>query len=168
MGSKNANVSTRLYLLHHSVSSPPSTASPIQKVSLGKSYPIANYVTCDNFSNTRKCYLATITKVVEPRFYHEVVKHPKWQEAMAKEIEALELNQTWSVVDLPPGCKPINCKWAKCDSDGSVEWYKARLVIRSDKQIKGFDCNETFDPVAKMASVRCFLSIVATNEWSLH
>ena len=55
---------------------------------------------------------------------------------MAKEIEALELNHTWSVVDFPPGRKPINCKWVykvKYHSDGSIERNKARIVIRGDK-----------------------------------
>lgn len=41
---------------------------------LGNPYPITNYVTCDNFSRTCRSYLKAITKVVEPRFVHEVVK----------------------------------------------------------------------------------------------
>ena len=75
---------------------------------------------------------------------------------MAKEIEALELNKTWTIEDLPPRKKPINCKWVykvKYNSDGSIEWYKARLVIQGDKQIEGFDYHETFALVAKMVSV---------------
>ena len=150
---------------------PLSNASPIQNVSSGKLYPIANYVTCDNFFDAHKCYLTAITKVVEPMFYHEAVKDPKWWEAMAKEIETLELNQTWSIVDLPSGRKPINCKWVykvKYNSDESIERYKARLLIRGYKQIEGFDYNETFAPIAKMPSVRCFLSIAAAKAWTLH
>ena len=90
---------------------------------------------------------------------------------MAQESEALELSQTWSIVDLPLGCKPINCKWVykvKYNSDESIERYKARLVIRGDKQIEGVEYNETFAPVAKMASVHCFLSITAAKGWTLH
>ena len=34
-----------------------------------------------------------------------------WQEAINDEIESLESNKTWHLVDLPPGCKPIGCKW---------------------------------------------------------
>ena len=150
---------------------PSSNAIPIQKVSSGKPYPIANYVTCDTFSEAHKCYLAAITKIVEPRFFHEAIQDSKWQEAMVKEIEALELNNTWSIVDLPPGRKPISCKWVykvKYHSDGSIERYKARLVIRGDKQVEGFDYTETFAPVAKMASVRCFLTIAAARGWELH
>jgi len=55
---------------------------------------------------------------------------------MAKEIEALEENHTWSVEELPPGKKPINYKWVfkvNYDSDGSIERYKAHLVIRGDE-----------------------------------
>jgi len=108
---------------------------------------------------------------VEPRFFHEAIKDPKRREARAKEIEALELNHTWSIVDLPPSRKPISCKWVykmKYHSDGSIERYKARLVIRGDKQVEGFDYTETFALVAKMASVRCFLTVAAARGWEPH
>lgn len=94
----------------------------------------------------------TITKIMKPRYFHEAVKDPHWKEAMIKEIDALEKNHTWSVVDLPLGRKPINCKWVykvNYNSDGSIEWYKAQLVIRGDEQVEGFDYNKTFAPVAK-------------------
>jgi len=52
-------------------------------VSFGKPYLIANFVTCA-FDAHRNC-LAMITKIVEPKFFHE---------ATAKEIDALELNET--------------------------------------------------------------------------
>jgi len=81
---------------------------------------------------------------------------------MGEEIRALEENQTWTVEDLPLGKKPINCKWiykVKYQSDGTIERFKARLVVRGDHQLEGFDFNETFAPIAKMTSVRTFLSV---------
>ena len=90
---------------------------------------------------------------------------------MAREIEALDLNNTWTIVDLPPRRKAINCKWVykvKYNADGSIKRNKDRLVIRGDKQVEGFDCNETFAPVAKMISVRYFLSVTAAKGWELH
>jgi len=95
---------------------------------------------------------------------------------MAKEIRALEENKTWVVEDLPSGKKPISCKWVywvKYNSDGSIQRYKARLIIHGDYQVEGFDYNKTFAPVAfapvaKMTSVRCFLAIAIAKGWELH
>src|SRR4051812_32263711 len=34
-----------------------------------------------------------------------------WQEAINNEVESIDSNKTWNLVDLPPGCKTIGCKW---------------------------------------------------------
>jgi len=90
---------------------------------------------------------------------------------MAEEVHALEANCTWTIVDLPPGKKPIDCNWVykvKYKSDGTIERYKARFVVRGDQQLEGFDFNKTFVPVAKMTSVRTFLSVAVAKDWELH
>jgi len=81
---------------------------------------------------------------------------------MAEEIQVLEKNSTWVLEDLPPEKKPISCKWVyrvTYNSDGSIQWFKARLAIWGDHEVEGFDYNETFAPVAKLINVRCFLSV---------
>jgi hypothetical protein len=62
-----------------------------------------------------------------------------WQEAINEEMDSLESNKTWHLTDLPPGCKPIGCKWVlkkKLKPDGTVDKYKARLVAKGFKQRK--------------------------------
>ena len=34
-----------------------------------------------------------------------------WKEAINDEMKSLISNRTWKLVDLPPGCKTIGCKW---------------------------------------------------------
>ena len=57
---------------------------------------------------TNSGFLAAITKIVEPRYYQEAAVDPNWRKAMVEEIQALEDNKTWTLVDLPPGKKAIN------------------------------------------------------------
>jgi len=56
----------------------------------------------------------------------------------------------------------------KYKSDESIKRYKAHLVIWGDKQVEGFNYNETFARVATMISVRCFLLVEAARGWELH
>ena len=89
---------------------------------------------------------------------------------MDAEIKALEANHTWTVTPLPPGKKPIGCKWVykvKYQSNGSIERYKARLVAKGFTQKEGLDYIDTFSPVAKMVSVKCVLAVAAVKGWFL-
>ena len=149
----------------------PSARLPKPNPSSGTPYPIAHYATCDNFYVHHQSFLAAVTTGKEPKSYSEAVKDSRWRQAMQNEVDALENNGTWTVEDLPPGKKVIGSKWIykiKYNSDGTVERYKARLVILGNNQIEGIDYHETFSPVAKMVTVRTFLSVAAAKEWEFH
>ena len=68
---------------------------------------------------------------------------------MDKEIEALEVTNTCSLVPLHPSKCSIGCKWVyrvKYLPYGSIERYKARLVAKSFTQKFGLDYYKTFPP----------------------
>ncbi|KAK9194952.1 hypothetical protein WN943_003067 [Citrus x changshan-huyou] len=72
----------------------------------------------------------------EPQSFKEVVTSAEgtlWKEAINSEVESILQNHTWELVDLPSGCKPLGYKWIfkrKMKADGSIDKYKARLVIK--------------------------------------
>ena len=71
-------------------------------------------------------------------------------------MESLISNKTWKLVDLPPGCKTIGCKWVlrkKLKSDGSIDKYKPRLVAKGFKQLEGLEFFDTFSPVTRITSL---------------
>lgn len=98
----------------------------------------------------------------EPAFYHQAKGNPYWEDAMDKELQALKANDTWDIVKLPKGKKPISCKWVfkiKRRADGSIERYKARLVAKGFTQKAGIDYHETFSLVVKFNTVRCLVAL---------
>jgi histone deacetylase 1/2 len=61
---------------------------------------------------------------------------------MHHEIVALQATGTWSLVPLPSHKRPIGCKWVykiKLKVDGTMECYKARLVVKGYNQVEGVD-----------------------------
>lgn len=115
--------------------------------------------------------MAAVLESSEPKHFKDAALIKEWCAAMQKEIEALEANRTWDVTDLPPGKKAISCKWVyklKFNADGTLERYKARLVVCGNRQKEGTDYTETFAPVAKITTVRYLLSVAAAKEWEVH
>lgn len=170
---RQPSVLLRDYVCHTVQSLDPiqSSAPPIASSSSGTRYPLANFVTYSNFSTAHAQFLAAVTMGIEPTRFSQAITDPNWCDAMRKEIDALEKNGTWVLEDLPHGKKAIGCKWVykiKYNSDGTIERYKARLVILGNNQVAGIDYNETFAPVAKMVSVRVFLAVAVIRNWELH
>ena len=53
-------------------------------------------------------------------------------------------------------------------SDGTIEHFKASLVVKGYTQLEGIDYHDTFSLTAKMITVHCLLALVAAENWSLH
>lgn len=90
---------------------------------------------------------------------------------MEEELAALTANNTWILVPLPPGKRPIACKWVyriKRKANGSIEHYKACLVAKGFTQAAGIDYHDTLSPTAKMITVRCVFTLAACQALSLH
>ena len=125
----------------------------------------------DSYLAHHYAYMASVVQVVEPTCFDEAIGNENWEKAMDEEMAALYGNDTWDLVSLPKDKKTIGCKWVykvKHNSDGSISRYKARLVAKGYAQTHGIDYEETFAPVAKMATVRSVIAVAAAKGWFLH
>ena len=97
-------------------------------------------------------------------------KIPEWTAVMQDEFDALQCQNSWSLVSLPAGQNIIGCRWAyklKRNSNGLISHYKARLVAKGFHQQLGLDFNETFSLVVKLPTVQIILSLAAQHWWPL-
>nr|GEV95359.1 ribonuclease H-like domain-containing protein [Tanacetum cinerariifolium] len=76
-----------------------------------------------------------------PKSSFLALQNPHWNNAMHDEYNALVKNGTWILVPRPAG---INC------------------------QQLGIDCDETFSPVVKPATIRTVLSLAVSRKWPIH
>lgn len=95
-----------------------------------------------------------------------------WQLAAQEEFKSLLENNTWSLVDLPPGCRAIDGKWIFCRKyapDGSVDRFKARFVARGFRQQPRVDYieHELFSLVVRVQTIRYLMALVAELDWEL-
>jgi hypothetical protein len=105
----------------------------------------------------------------DPLTFKEAMKSAlgdTWLEACQYEMDALASNDTWELVDLPPGRKAVKSKWVfkrKLDLR-----HRARVVAKGFTQIFGLDYDETFSPVARFESLRLLLALAALEDWEIH
>ena len=114
-----------------------------------------------------------VTDCDEPSCYEDALSREdkkKWQNAMKNEMDSLLSNDTWELVPLPEGKKPLPNKWVfkqKITPENAVPKYKARLVAKGFKQQRGVDFEEIFSPVVKMTTLRTVLGLVAVKDLDL-
>ncbi|KAJ9539489.1 LOW QUALITY PROTEIN: hypothetical protein OSB04_032222 [Centaurea solstitialis] len=152
---------------------PPDLDVPIalRKGKRSCTYPVDSYVSYAKLSTASRLLVASLDSIPIPKTVGDALAHPGWRKAMIKQMNALEHNNTWTLVELPANKKTIGCKWVftvKVNPDGSVARLKARLVAKGYAQTYRVDYSETFSHVAKLSSVRLFISLAATYNWPLH
>ena len=108
-----------------------------------------------------------------PTSYEEAMEDSDsshWVKAMKTEMESMDSNQVWELVEPPANIKPIGCKWVykrKKGFDVKVETFKARFIAKGYTQREGIDYEETFSSVAMLKSIRILLSIVAWLDFEI-
>lgn len=145
--------------------------SPYIISSLSTVHPLVNHIRFTRLSISHRVFLASLDNEVEPTTYSQAFKDVRWRKATTKEIKALEEIETWTIETLLLGKKPINNKWVfkiKLHSDGTIVWFKARLVAKEYTQAEGLDFHETFTLIAKLVTIRCLLVVALARRWELH
>jgi hypothetical protein len=113
-----------------------------------------------------------LTDSGEPKCYEkemQVDTKKKWEQCMKEEMDSLENNQTWDLVQLPMGKRALQNKWVYKlkEEDGGEKKYKDRFVVKGFAQKKGIYFDEIFSPVVKMNSIRTILRLVAVEDFHL-
>ncbi|KAH9672197.1 hypothetical protein KPL70_017637 [Citrus sinensis] len=142
---------------------------------VGKGYSCDGmYKLSINNNNINLAYIVESCDVWHARLAHlnfRSLKYMSKHEAVNDEMDSIMSNQTWVLVDLPPGSQPISSKWVfrrKYNNDGSLQTFKARLVAKGFKQRNGIDYFDTYAPVARLTSIRVLFAIASLNNLYVH
>ncbi|KAL0449315.1 UNVERIFIED_CONTAM: Copia protein [Sesamum latifolium] len=110
----------------------------------------------------------------DPKIFDEAMKSQDvafWKEAINDEMDSIMGNNTWVLADLPPGCKPLGCKWIfkkKMKVDGTIEKFKIRLVIQGFRQRPGIDYFDTYAHVARISTIRLLIALASIHNLVIH
>ena len=69
----------------------------------------------------------------QPSSFEEAIRDDNWVQAMDEEMNSIEKNDTWDLVDLPNDKNIIGVKWVyktKVNEKGEIDRFKARLVAK--------------------------------------
>ncbi|GJV10939.1 putative ribonuclease H-like domain-containing protein [Tanacetum coccineum] len=88
-----------------------------------------------------------------------------------KDLPVDQLQEVWTLVDLPNGKRAIGTKWVfrnKKDDRGIVIRNKARLVTQGYTQEERIDYDEVFSPVARIEAIRLFLAYASFKDFVVY
>ncbi|GJP69090.1 hypothetical protein CLOP_g25719, partial [Closterium sp. NIES-67] len=105
---------------------------------------------------------------INPKEAWEGPNGKEWKKAPDEEMGSIIENDTFDLVNLPPGRKAISSKWLfkrKTDADGNIERYKSRLVAKGYQQQEKKDYNEVYAPVVKGTTLRTLFAAAAIKGW---
>ena len=170
----------------------PVSPRPFRAVKLnlfGESYLTSLQDKIDNFSNlsclqqdiTGICNLTEIdNREIEvtvfyrsneystPSTYQRAInslKKNQWKGAIEEELNSMEINKVWTIVDRNQTPNIIENRWAfkiKPAYDNIPERFKARLVAKGFEQNNISDRDDTYAPVAKFGTVRLILALAVS------
>ena len=69
------------------------------------------------------------------------------------------------------GKQAVGLKWifkTKYNADGSIHKRKARIVGKGYSRKEGIDFTEVFSPVARMETIRIFMTVAAQRKWPIY
>ncbi|KAK1431416.1 hypothetical protein QVD17_07875 [Tagetes erecta] len=119
---------------------PPKRYSP-EKQTRSSRYPMASIAKA-NLSNEAKAFNTSLYSEQIPTTVKEALESKNWKDAMETEMEALKKSNTWEKCTLPPGKKPVGCRWL--------------FSVKHKPDVSKFD------------TIRVLFSVAANKGWPLH
>jgi Reverse transcriptase (RNA-dependent DNA polymerase) len=113
-------------------------------------------------------------EALEPHMLVEAKCHPDWplwEKAIDEELATLRATGTWRFEEALPRANVIGLKWVfkvKKDTVRNVTHYKACLVAQRYSQIRGINYNDTYAPMAKLASSHAIIAMANQLNLELH
>ncbi|MGV7343142.1 reverse transcriptase domain-containing protein, partial [Mycobacterium kansasii] len=111
------------------------------------------------------------TSQIESVNVKEALFDENWIVAMQEELNQFVRNDVWYLVPRPKEKYIIGTKWIfknKSDELGNIIRNTARMVVQGYTQIKGIDYDETFAPVARLESIRLFITIACCKKFKIY
>jgi hypothetical protein len=114
------------------------------------------------------------TTAVVPQTREKALDSPQkyaWIEAEMDELTKLRECDVYTLVPRSDAkSTPIPLRWVydiKRDGNGDATEYKARIVVRGDKQVEGVNYTETFSSVLKSTAKNILFAIAAKENWHI-
>ena len=73
-------------------------------------YPVSFFVSYSHLSSYSYSFIASLDSISIPKIIHQDLAHSGWCNAMIEEMNALDVNGTWTLENLLAGKQAIGCK----------------------------------------------------------